>query len=356
MQFFDDKQEVLDIVITPYGESLLAKGRFSPEYYAFFDDDILYDAEWTGLTTEVQNDIEGRIQQETPRVKQPSVYTGVGTAINQINADIRQLLEDEGFTGPNAAVAQDTHNSPLYNQDSFQNFGDKFDFLSKPLGRSALTSKKYPSWTVSMLKGEISSSQHYTETPRGFEKIPQINIDLNYKLFVSKTDEPAVQFNNATAQYSNVLFPIGSTVATNLQPADVVMPPEFENIISRVFQDGTYFSLTKGGIILDVLEENVDFKKENFEIQVFISSSTYNGPNGEPMQLYYSNEIENLKYNDVEKYLTIRVDREINNARVRDIPQITDNRLTADPNVTNVISTREFLLRDLYDPDPDICE
>ncbi len=73
MQFFDDKEEVLDIVLTPYGESLMAKGLFSPEYYAFFDDDILYDADYAGVTTESQNDIEGRIQSKTPRIKQASV-------------------------------------------------------------------------------------------------------------------------------------------------------------------------------------------------------------------------------------------------------------------------------------------
>ena len=82
VQFFDDKEEVLDLIVTPFGRHLLSIGRFNPEYYAFFDDDILYDSEWAGLADEVQNDIETRIQDETPRIKQPSAYTGIETSIN----------------------------------------------------------------------------------------------------------------------------------------------------------------------------------------------------------------------------------------------------------------------------------
>ena len=44
MTFFNKKQEVLDIELTPYGELLLSEGVFKPEYYAFFDDNILYDS------------------------------------------------------------------------------------------------------------------------------------------------------------------------------------------------------------------------------------------------------------------------------------------------------------------------
>tara|TARA_R100000008_G_scaffold86513_1_gene79929 strand:+ start:2112 stop:3179 length:1068 start_codon:yes stop_codon:yes gene_type:complete len=355
MQFFDDKQDVFDIVVTPYGESLLAKGLFDPAYYAFFDDDILYDAEWAGITTEVQNDIEGRIQQGTPRMRPPSVYTGVETAIGQINADIRAAISGSGLTD-STSVVQDTLNNPIYNQDGMQNYGDKFEFLSKPLGRSALTSKKHPSWSLSMLQGEISSSQNYSETETGFENIPQINIDLSYKLYVSETGDPAIQFNNATAEFSSVLFPVGSGTPQSTAISDVIPPTEFQNIISQVFQDQTYFSLTDGRILIDILEENVDFKKENFDIQVFMSGSSVNGANGAPVQLLYGNQVTNMATDEVEKYLTIRVDREITDARVSDLPQITENRLVADPSVTNVISTREFLLRDLYDPEPDICD
>lgn len=355
MQFFDDKQDVLDVVITPYGESLMAKGLFDPAYYSFFDDDILYDAEWASITTEDQNEIADRIKKNTPRVKQSSVYTGVESSINQINTDIRTNIEDAGLAESNSVV-QDTINNPIYNEARLQNYGDKFDFISKPLGRSALTSKKHPSWSVSMLRGEVSSSQNYVQTDRGINNIPQINIDLNYKIYVSTTGDPAIVFNNATAEYSDVLFPLGPEAQQNTIIQDSISPTEFENIVSQIFDDQTYFALSNGKIILDIVEENVDFKKKNFDVQVFLSGSRVNGLNADPVQLLYNRDADNITDDEVEKYLTIRMDREIRDSRVSNLPKITDSRLVADPSVTNVISTREFLLRDLYDPEPDICE
>ena len=40
MEFFDSKQEVIDIRLTQFGKNLLARGFFKPVYYQFFDDDI----------------------------------------------------------------------------------------------------------------------------------------------------------------------------------------------------------------------------------------------------------------------------------------------------------------------------
>ena len=57
MNFFDDKEEVLDVEITQFGKFLISQGLFNPVYYAFFDDDIIYDYSYAGITDEYQNDI-----------------------------------------------------------------------------------------------------------------------------------------------------------------------------------------------------------------------------------------------------------------------------------------------------------
>jgi hypothetical protein len=76
MEFFDRKEEVMDIQLTQYGKYLLSQGSFKPELYAFFDDDILYDQRWAFTSSagtnkalnpdmsikEHQNDIELRIK------------------------------------------------------------------------------------------------------------------------------------------------------------------------------------------------------------------------------------------------------------------------------------------------------
>ena len=43
MTFFNQKEEVLQIELTQYGKYLLSRGKWKPAYYAFFDDDVIYD-------------------------------------------------------------------------------------------------------------------------------------------------------------------------------------------------------------------------------------------------------------------------------------------------------------------------
>ena len=74
MEFFNKKEDVIDLELTPYGEYLLLKGKFKPDQYAFFDDEILYDSKCTDVDSEeAQNDIKDRIK-EVPRLKTQSVF------------------------------------------------------------------------------------------------------------------------------------------------------------------------------------------------------------------------------------------------------------------------------------------
>ena len=75
MKFFNRKEEVIDIQLTQDGKRLLSQGRWDPVYYAFFDDDVIYDGENAGVQ-ENQNDAETRIK-ETPRTKVQYTFAGV---------------------------------------------------------------------------------------------------------------------------------------------------------------------------------------------------------------------------------------------------------------------------------------
>lgn len=81
MSFLNKKEEVIDIELTRYGSTLLALGKFKPEFYAFFDEDILYDIEHmepgdSGVAVEAQNATESRINTGT-RVRPFSGFTEV---------------------------------------------------------------------------------------------------------------------------------------------------------------------------------------------------------------------------------------------------------------------------------------
>jgi len=97
MSFFDSKLEVLDFQLTQYGKHLLSLGKFSPFYYAFYDQDIIYDSEYAG-SSEVQNDIEPRIQENTPRLKTQYIFHGAETELDNsyvpINTKNKLLFYD----------------------------------------------------------------------------------------------------------------------------------------------------------------------------------------------------------------------------------------------------------------------
>ena len=51
MEFFNKKEEVIDIKLTQYGKYLLSQGKFKPVFYSFSDEEILYDSDY-GVGTE----------------------------------------------------------------------------------------------------------------------------------------------------------------------------------------------------------------------------------------------------------------------------------------------------------------
>lgn len=61
MSIINKKEEVLKIELTSHGRKLLSQGILRPEYYAFFDDTIIYDQSYDNSSTELQNDIKDRI-------------------------------------------------------------------------------------------------------------------------------------------------------------------------------------------------------------------------------------------------------------------------------------------------------
>ena len=46
--FLNKKEQVIDFRLTSYGHYLFSNGDFKPEYYGFFDDNVIYDVEYVG--------------------------------------------------------------------------------------------------------------------------------------------------------------------------------------------------------------------------------------------------------------------------------------------------------------------
>ena len=303
MTFFNPKEEVLDIQLTQYGKYLLSLGKWKPVYYAFFDNDILYDGESAGLT-EVQNDIEPRIQENTPRSRTQYSFTSRETAFAQYYE-----------------ARQDPRLSEL-ERIKMQTVPDKLYSLTAPLGSADLSFNKAPRFKLQLYSGAISGSTNATATDAttgSFQqlKIPQIEMDLTYKTEVKSLGKDA----SDSAIKSGVVDPISQAEGLNL----------------GVFHDGTYIAVTPANILLLLEEENTIFDKENFDIEVFkieeeIDRKTLQSkeiltplsflPHTSPIKnniLQTSSELEPIYIPDptfVEYYFNLYVDHEIDEAEI----------------------------------------
>ena len=238
MTFFNKKEEVIDIELTPYGETLLSAGLFKPVYYAFFDDDILYDASGSTGVTETQNTIETRIQNDTPNLRPQYVFSGVESNLSpMIEFDRNRLLRQFLFVNFGIEPDDYAYFPPIIDRE--------FSFV-EPIGNMEIGSEHVPAWEIKVLDGELSAAINYmtSSTDSGIynnvHRIPQLDFELNYKAVV------------------------GSTSAFDING------PIRDRIISPLYEDGTFVYLTdeRPQLMFDVGEENAPIGTE-YDIEVF---------------------------------------------------------------------------------------
>lgn len=289
MSFFNQKQEVFDVQLTSHGKKLLAQGKLEPEYYAFFDDDILYDARYAGSPDEEQNYIATRIKEETPRLKAQYNFTrlekknrsGTKYILNEdVNFDPNDIINagpaqagNAGFGQPSLPdytnvlkdiITKGMFEAGLLDPDiagmkevlgATYEYNNEFGILNnyimqEPIGTSDLGNQYAPSWDIQCYKGKISSSVEQLYTNRfPTIKIPQIEIECNFTTIEKYDINFAKDITNSIA-VNNALTHAG---------ADEIIP----------FEDGTYYEIKRGEILLELTEENVPYGKENYEVEAF---------------------------------------------------------------------------------------
>jgi len=253
MEFFNKKEEVLDVQLTEYGKYLLSQGRMKPAFYAFYDDEILYDIasgarpdEVSGAaagTAENQKDTDRRIRYETPNLKVQANTTGVETRVKQFLKTVETNINKKALSVNSINFADAFENVPQ--------FGQKFFAATDPIGTSDLKSQYDPAWGITLMHNEISSSADYytvnltssaaTLNNGVIKEIPQLNITLDYKTFYVE----------------DRTIPEGS---------------EYD-ILAGVNDQGLNIALEKGYILIDLQEHNTVYEKENFYIEVYLSGS-----------------------------------------------------------------------------------
>jgi len=287
MSFFDDKQEVIKLELTTYGRFLLSRGKFKPVYYAFYDDDIIYDSLYANVS-ESQNSAQTRILDETPSLKPQTTFTSVEESVKLNTLTVREI-------------------DKLKEEES-QISADKNYALSLPLANSSLSSDYAPAWTLNFLNGNISSSNPYIDNSDGLSgslqpylKLPQINLE-------------------------DVIFDI------KRKQNDFSTENGYSFVYSVSTGGNTYsYSMKEDDVLLDISELNVDNLNKNFDIEIFIEEEQLmNGTNEKKKilkQLSFAKENVNIinnilldnpvtfdsveNENSVEYYLDITIDDEI---------------------------------------------
>ena len=224
MKFFNRKEEVLDIQLTQYGKHLLSTGDLKPEFYAFFDDDVLYDGEYADVQ-ENQNDIASRIK-ETPRPKVQYMFQSADKSV----LEARQQIEREKKLGRSVSI-------------NLQPDADKHYALTLPIGTSGQGNKYLPSWDITSYGVHMSgSSETYDlfgisgSSGKPQIKIPQLDIDVKFK---------TIRAQNGA----------------------------YEQIVE--YPDGTIVAIEEDFVLLEVFENNGLTQNEEFELEVFEIEEEY---------------------------------------------------------------------------------
>ena len=291
----------MDIVLTRKGRELYAAGKFIPTYYAFCDDEIIYETEFVsasagGIHRETQNRTSQRIK-DVPRVK---LQTGYQTAMG-LKGHITSSL-----------------------------FEPKFRIL----GKSSNIDEEAPAWQIKVVneKGLMSGSVKFvpTELSGAFvaaaardvykdanitdeqmltkynsEIIPQIRIFCDYEVEIADTMEHLLTTEEA-ASYKMVVEKAKNekSIETDLALNN------FRNMIIQKHGGDLVMLLKKSSddILLDFAENNVDYADYNLEVYEY----KYNQANDLVglKQLKFSEEQHGTDF--VEYFFDISTDEDAN--------------------------------------------
>jgi len=253
MVFFNTKEEVIDIELTPYGKHLLSQGKWKPVYYEFYDDDILYDSKHAGVI-EKQDETKERIK-TTPRKKVQYSFEGVETRYKRFLKSNKE------------------QNTPVLEQRK------NFFMSSLPLGTSSPIEDMNPSINIKVLNGQISSSiQEQIEmtnsrNPIKVKGLPSSLVQLNMQ-----TQNHIISLRGKTNNEAEESNEESQVVIETLSLAEEEVEVKRQN---------SY-------ILFDISEMNVDLRKDNFE--VFLYEIKEDEKTGEVVEfpLVFQKEKENV--------------------------------------------------------------
>ena len=324
MALFDSKQEIINIELTSYGKKKLSQGKLKPTFYAFFDDDVIYDGAY-GLLAESANSVaDVRIRKETPYLKTQYSLIGSETKLNKGNADQETL-----------------DNVRLYENNNLLKFG---------LGNSKIGEITGSSIQVLMLDGEISSVYHTASAfVFGNDRNPKVAYNKPQTKITLKTPE-------LTPKIKNLPEPTMTTPPELLDPDNAELV-----VVSPILTDNKYIYLDVDEIIISLEELNSIEDYKNFEVSVYKVDLNENNEE-EYNKLIFKTQQKEIDENgflidekelfnqdtqitkeNVEYYFNIQIDEEIDlELLTNKVPKDSLGRpIIDDPLIRNITSVRQ---------------
>jgi len=303
MEFLDAKEQVINLELTSYGRFLLSQGKFNPKIYAFFDSDIVYDYRFTQSgsatkTKELQNDTEGRIQENTPRLAAQTLYRGSELGVFSAEPNLIYNLMPGVLADKNNLVVNLTQTP------------DKSYIFQEPIGNSAYNSNNIAAWNIGFYKAPLSSSSTVwtgssDDIPTTF--IPQLSCSIQYGL---ETYDVPIDNQSSTNSWKDM----GDKSFKDLESKKTVL---YDPSTPIIFDGDGYMIYKDDFALLKIEEVNTEFLKENFELEVFRVHKLEGTVKGETT---YTETLEKLYFegsdvketNRVDYYFDINYDFEIN--------------------------------------------
>ena len=274
VRFFNQKEEVIDIELTPYGKQRFAQGTFSPAHYVFYDTSILYNGMFAEIT-EAQNQIANRISNETPRLKPNLRYTSTpGAVYSLLTSDSQnEMVQNDQFSAP----------------------------FMRVLGSSDPNSNYAPAWDLSVLGlSDVGLNEGVIYNVDGM--IPQMSATLNIEYESLRNPGEPLSLANYNLLSSDSLI-------LSVQELNTVMKSN-GNFDIEVYKSGSDGQLTSLGFINTHSNDSKTLRRQTDPYLLAYSI------NGHDQQINESFPILDSTYS--EYYLDISCDSEIN---LLDIPQ-----------------------------------
>ena len=285
-KFINKKEQVFDLQLTPYAKYLMSIGKFKPAFYAFFDDNVLYDKNYaTSSATEAQSDVDKRIKEETQYLETLVLFKDLETTkARNLDSEVDFILK------------------PVTNRIRYPD-SDLFK-IENAIGDGYYDgpSQTAPSWKIAALNSKITSSATYDTNTES--DIPQISIESTYvKRVVNNSFVPDPQ--NIRQVSARTLGFIDQKAVELVSDDPVIYAEEvntrtlMQNFDIEVFEIKTPSSK---GVHAELKRLNFRKEKSNVENGFLIADSPIQG------------DTSQLTTDDVEYYFDVLLDENVNEA------------------------------------------